>query len=242
MSNYRRFARYVERLTGDIYAQPPDGGHTAWAINAVQWIKSTIYPDEPTRRLRGKVLDVGCGQGFMCPIFEEMGLEWTGVAVGEDVKIAKENLKRAGYDPRKVYDADMAFLPFGPGDFHLIFARHVLEHSPFPVIALMEWRRVVRKGGHLCLIAPAPHYWTYRGKNHYSIVPLPLLKWWTERAGWHLRHEFTFDNRDPLFLKYLAVYQEVIPFVSEMEKVLNAYPEGPVEFRLICEAGEEIIE
>lgn len=238
--NYRRFSGYVRRLTKDIYAQPPDKGHVAWAINAAEWIATTIYVDKPPGQVHGKVLDVGCGQAFMCPIFEAMGMDWTGVAIGEDVTVAKKNLENWGKDPDKVMEADMTFLPFEARDFNLIFARHVLEHSPFPIITLMEWRRVVKSEGHLCIVAPAPHWWLYRGKNHYSIVPFPLLKWWANRAGWHEQHEFIFNNRHELFLKFLTPYQEVLPHVSKMKGVLDRYPEGPVEFRLICVAGEEI--
>ena len=248
MRDYRHFDQCLDRLTGDVYSQPSDEGHTEWATHAVKWILEEVYGGMP-RRFRRKVLDVGCGQGFMCRVFEAMGFEWTGVTIGEDVKIAGENLGKLGKDPFKVNDADMTFLPFEDGRFDLIFARHVLEHSPFPIITLMEWRRVVRDDGHLCLVAPASHNWGYRGKNHYSIVPMSLLNWWTERAGWHTIHEFTFTNRDPLYLKHLEPYQDGYKFPYKYppppktkEEILESYPEGPVEFRLICKAGEETIE
>lgn len=242
MRDYRRFNQYLDRLTGDVYAQPPDEGHIDWAIHAAEWIATTLYADEPPGQIEGKVLDVGCGQGFMGPVFEAMGMDWTGVTIGRDFVEARKWMKLQGHDATKVKHEDMTFLPFEDNQFDLIFARHVLEHSPFPVITLMEWRRVVKDEGHLCLVAPASHYWLSRGRNHYSIVPMPLLKWWTERAGWHLIHEFTFTNRDQLFLKHLEPYQDKAPDEDEMEEVLDNYPEGPVEFRLICEAGEEVEE
>jgi len=249
MRDYRYFDQCLDRLTNDVYSQPPDEGHFEWGTHAIKWIMEVLYGGKKPRRFRRKVLDVGCGQGFMCPVFEAMGFEWTGVAIGEDVDAAKFNLQRWGKDPSKVYNMDMAFLKFKGRPFHLIFARHVLEHSPFPIITLMEWRRVVRDDGHLCLVVPAPHNWGYRGKNHYSIVPMSLLNWWTNRAGWHMVHEFIFTNRHPLYLKHLEPYQDGYVFPYDVpappktkEEILKSYPEGPVEFRLICKAGEEIIE
>lgn len=243
MRDYTRFDKRVEELTGDVYAQPPDPGHTAWALHALEWIKSTIFVD---KQPEGKVLDVGCGQAFLSKPFEQMGLEWTGVAIGEDVTFGKAKLAEFGLDEGKVQDADMTFLPFEDKEFDLVFARHVLEHSPFPIISLMEWHRVTAEDGYLCLVAPAPHWWKYGGQNHYSIVPFPLLKWWCQRSGWRQVHEFAFTNRDPLFLKHLAVYQDALvnhkKHERQAEKVLDRYPQGPVEFRLICKKGEVVTE
>ena len=241
MRDYTDFDKWVDELTEDVYAQPPDPGHTAWAMHSLEWIKSTIYIDSQPE---GKVLDVGCGQAFLSQPFEQMGLEWNGVAIGEDVKFAKEKLGEFGLDQSKVEEADMTFLPFEDKEFDLVFARHVLEHSPFPILTLMEWRRITAKGGHLCLVAPAPHWWLYRGQNHYSIVPMQLLKWWCERAGWTPIHELAFTNRDPLFLKHLTVYQDALAGrkteTNEAAKVLKRYPQGPVEFRLICSKGKAL--
>lgn len=246
MRDYTFFDERVNDLTGDVYTQPPDPGHTAWALHALEWIKSTIYMSEVPRRNRRKVLDVGCGQAFMAQPFERAGLEWSGVAIGEDVVFARAKLAEFGLDQNKVQEADMTFLPFEDKEFDLIFARHVLEHSPFPIITLMEWHRIAADGGHLCLVAPAPHYWKDRGRNHYSIVPMPLLKWWCQRAGWEPVHEFAFTNRDPLFLKHLGVYQDKLAGgrtdSHEATKVLEQYPQGPVEFRLLCRKAEPVIE
>lgn len=243
MRDYTLFDERVDDLTGDVYAQPPDPGHTAWGLHALEWIKSTAYVD---KKPEGKVLDVGCGQAFLSQPFEKMGLEWKGVAIGEDVKFAKAKLAGLGMDQNAVQEADMTFLPFEDKEFDLVFARHVLEHSPFPILTLMEWRRVTAANGHLCLVAPAPHWWLYRGRNHYSIVPMPLLKWWCQRAGWAIEHEFSFTNRDPLFLKHLAVYQDALVNHQKHERaaqnVLDRYPQGPVEFRLICRKGKALIE
>jgi len=245
MRDYTRFDERLDRLNRDVYAQPPDGGHTAWAEAALAWLLEKVYPG--MGRPVGRVLDVGCGQGFMCERFEQAGLGWTGVAIGEDVLRAQSHLAETGRSTDKVQEADMSFLPFEGASFDLVFARHVLEHSPFPILTLMEWRRMVQFGGWLCLIAPAPHYWKYRGRNHYSVAPKELLKWWLMRGGWNPIHEVTFDNRDPLFLKHLEVYQNAIaggrdPGNEKVEKVLAPYPPGPVEFRFLCRAEAEILE
>ena len=41
-------------------------------------------------------------------------------------------------------NADYNFLEYPDNSFDLVFSRHSLEHSPFPVLTLMEWYRVAR--------------------------------------------------------------------------------------------------
>jgi ubiquinone/menaquinone biosynthesis C-methylase UbiE len=265
--DYTFFDKCAQRLSQDVYPQPPDPGHTAWALHSLDWIETTVFADKMEKVVdeetgeehlvvkekiepSGKVLDVGCGWGFLSRPFEAMGMDWTGVTIGADVAGARSKLQEYGLSPEKVIECEMTFLPWEKPEFDLVYARHVLEHSPYPIITLMEWRRVTKPGGYICLIAPAPQYWLYRGRNHYSIVPKPLLKWWLERAGWHLVHEFAFTSRDPLFLKHLEVYQTAIKdakggpdYKKAMgEDVLMSYPEGPVEFRFICRKAKEVLE
>jgi len=247
MKKYRGFDKHLARLEKDIYTQPPDEAHIEWSLEALDWIMTTIYvdgvPDDP----EPTVLDVGCGQGFMCKPFRENGFSWVGATRGEDVQKARHYLHSMNYSPMWVRDVDMTFLwKFTDEVFDLVYARHVLEHSPFPIITLMEWHRVTRPDGHLCLVAPAPHTWTQQGKNHYSLVRKELLEWWLKRSGWEPVHKYVFGNREGSFLKHLEPYQQSLEGKDihghKPEKVLERYPEGPVEFRYICKKSEEVVE
>lgn len=209
--DYGRFDSYLNHLTQDVYAQPPDEGHTAWAKNVVRTL-CTIPRGLST------VLDVGCGQGFLKEEFEKIGLEWTGVTIGEDFVICKE-----GGLP--VHNVDMSFLPFDDKSFDLIFARHVLEHSPFPIVTLMEWKRVCR--GWMVLVAPAPYYWGVRGRNHYSVMWRDQLLWTLARAGWKPIHLLEFDNQSEEFAEH-------VPHEQREKKT--------VEYRMLCEQIEPEVE
>lgn len=228
MRDYRQFDEYLDRITGDVYAQPPDPGHTEWALDAVR--EYCAIPKGV-----GNVLDVGCGQGFLSQEFKNMGIHWTGVTIGEDYKICKKN-------KLNVKNADMTFLPFNDKEFGMVFARHVLEHSPFPILTLMEWRRVCR--GHLVLVAPSPNYWGWSGKNHYSVMSLDQTAWLLKRAGWNPIHMKTFTSRDPKFLKHWKVYQQALFEQGEEagERVLKENPEVVVEHRLLLERVEPTLE
>ena len=137
----KNFLRYIQKLGKDIYPQPPDSSHTEWAINALY----ECLPEDVRT-----VIDMGCGQGFMQSYFENKGVAWEGVTLGKDYRVCKKK-------GLPVHDADITFLPFARNSYDLVFARHVLEHSPCPVPTLMEWRRISKK--YLILISPAPEYW-----------------------------------------------------------------------------------
>lgn len=220
----RNFKKHLNKLRDDIYAQPPDPGHTSMALDG---LKKYLPEDIST------VLDLGCGQGFMSTAFEDEGLAWEGVTLGEDYKVCHANGLR-------VHEVDFTFLPFKENSYDLLYARHVLEHSPCPVPTLMEWRRVSKK--YLVLISPAPEYWSYLGKNHYSVAPLPQLRWWLGRSGWRIAYEYVFNNHEEIFLKY---WREELVKLGHLKggESRTRLPEKrlDVEYRFLCEKAEEVL-
>jgi SAM-dependent methyltransferase len=184
MRNFENVNRYLDELLLDIYPQPPDEGHTKMAQEVMQrWIANLIGCKS--------VLDVGCGQAFLQPDFEKLEIEYIGVTLGEDYKVA---LKK-GYN---VYRQDFSFLDFPDKSFDLVWARHSLEHSFSPLISLMEWHRVARSW--LCLIAPTPEYWGWAGRNHISIAPQEQLEFLLARAGWGIIWTDFSDERELRFV------------------------------------------
>lgn len=221
MRDYKRFDRHITSLIADIYEQPPDEGHIEWAVSAVDKL-ATIPQNLHT------VLDIGCGQGFMREYFEEvLGMVWSGITIGEDFAIAK----KAGI--KQIYNIDMTFLPWDGPTFDLIFARHVLEHSPFPLISLMEWRRVCK--GYLLLIVPAPDYWGFGGRNHYHVMTRPQLEFLLKRAGWDVIHELTLNTKHKLFIDQAEGDWEAWAKIPEK-------PAKDVEYQMLCQMVEPIKE
>lgn len=214
MRDYTRFDKYVDQLQQDIYPQPPDAGHTEWALEAL-----TMIPIEVNT-----VLDVGCGEGFLAVEFNKHEIGWAGITLGE------KDYQKGNENGLSIYLGDYTFLECENNAADMVFARHALEHSPFPIITLMEWHRVASK--YLLLVAPAPEYWNYNGQNHYSVANEDQLWWWLARAGWNIikREYLRTDNKS--FLKYY------MPDNKERDEV--KYPGSPVivEYRYLCEKVE----
>ena len=100
----------------------------------------------------------------------------------------------------------------------IIFSRHYLEHSPFPLLTLMEWHRVSKK--YLCLVLPNPEYFTYVGRNHYAVMgDKTQIRWLLRRAGWKIiKRKYTeFEYR------YLCEKKERIGYEGWAEIPLPTY-------------------
>src|SRR5512138_2780482 len=123
MRDYSNFDSYLTELYRDVYAQPEDDGHIELAHKVIDWMK--VGDSE-------SVLDVGCGTGCCQPMFQKKGLSYTGFCFGADFQAGQ----KLGYH---VLRLDYNFLDYSDNYFDVIFSRHSLEHSPFPIITLMEW-------------------------------------------------------------------------------------------------------
>jgi ubiquinone/menaquinone biosynthesis C-methylase UbiE len=107
----------------------------------------------------GRVLDVGCGTGYL-------GLGLAAAGRVEELHLvdlspgmlgrAERNAARLGVDASFVR-ASASSLPYPDGAFDAVISRGVLHHLHDVPAALREWRRVVRPGGPvLALSEPTP--------------------------------------------------------------------------------------
>ncbi len=154
---------YKELIDNDVYEQPNEEGRTE--------ISKEIISEAPVGELK-TILDVGCGYGYAQDLFP--GMEYIGITASER---EYEEARKSG---RPVFVMDFNAIRFSR-QFDLIFSSHSLEHSPFPVLTLMEWHRVA---SNLLLIVPNPQHYGYIGKNHYSVSEPQQIRWWLRRAGW----------------------------------------------------------
>ena len=170
MRDYNYFEIYLNTLVDDIYEQPVDEGHTRMALNVIDnWIPKLVGCKS--------VVDMGCGQIAPQGAFEQYGLSYLGISIGRDVVEAV----KAG---KSVINEDMTFTKLDSESFDLVYSRHSLEHSPFPLLTLMEWHRIAKHW--LCLVLPSPAHYGWVGKNHYGVMNFDQAKSFLERAGWNI--------------------------------------------------------
>jgi len=98
--------------------------------------------------------------------------------LGEDVAICRSK-------GLNVLPMDQSFLEFADESFDLLWCRHVLEHSIFPLFTLSEYKRLVKRGGHVYVEVPAPDTSCAHqlNPNHYSVFGQSMWLRLFERAG-----------------------------------------------------------
>ena len=122
-----------------------DGERRLW----VTALSKALPPEEGPVR----VLDVGCGTGAMGLILAEMGHRVTGIDLSEKMlehgrrKAAERNL------PMTFLSGDAEDPVFPDDHFDVVVTRHLLWTLPHPERALQSWRRIVRPGGRVLVIA-----------------------------------------------------------------------------------------
>lgn len=93
----------------------------------------------------GRLLDVGCGSGFLASLFAGAGWDVTGVERDDDTAVHA----RETYRIRVVTDMAAA-----EGLFDLVMVNHVLEHLDQPLQLLEKCRGLLAPGGKLVVAVP----------------------------------------------------------------------------------------
>ena len=139
-----------------------------------------LYP-KLSRRLVGKVLDIGCGIGDM--------LVFRPGSVGVDINPRTVELCRARGATASLMAADM--LPFDDAQFDSALMDNVLEHIEDPTSILVEAKRVLRTRGRLLVGVPGSKGWSHDA-DHKVRYDVSLLVKTVTAAGFV--HDETFHT------------------------------------------------
>jgi ubiquinone/menaquinone biosynthesis C-methylase UbiE len=123
-----------------------------------------------------KVLEVGCGRGYLAGILAE---KWSVCAV--DIVIPPELPARK---PRVRFEqASIEHLPFADGEFDTVVCTHTLEHVQRLDRAIAELRRVA--GRRLIVVVPRqrPYRYTFNLHLHFFPYKWALESWFGHRPG-----------------------------------------------------------
>jgi ubiquinone/menaquinone biosynthesis C-methylase UbiE len=142
--------------------------HKIWGENTVQVNPTNFgtlrlkYCLEALRDVHGNVLEVGCGAGAFVRAIKSYrdDLLLTGVDVDSDAIAHAKNIDHTN----KYLTADAHELPFPKDSFNAVIAIDVLEHLHDPLKAILEIKRILKKGGILYLSVPLEgSLWTIHG-------------------------------------------------------------------------------
>ena len=182
-----KLAEFVLRCGATAYAEPPDNlaFHRSVAQQVFQRVLKSIPPEK-----RVKVLDVGCADGFALKMFGEAGYK-TYKGVTSRLEDVPDDLWSAGTQ-FCFQQADMHEIALWPkGIFSLVWARHIVEHSPIPLFLLEALRDQLTPDGFLYVEVPSPSTPSehFRNANHYSCFG--------QEGWWSLFHKAGLEVVDP---------------------------------------------
>ena len=131
-----------------------------------------------------KILDIGCGQGYGMLKFQELGCtDISGLTLSKnDADMARQRMF-------SVVEEDMSFQSASDQTYDVLFARHSLEHSPYPLLTLMEFYRILKTGGLAYIEMPSPTCTRDLESfdNHYAIMGARQWSALMKRAGFKIR-------------------------------------------------------
>ena len=110
------------------------------AGGVVMWLDGTT---------RGRLLDIGCGNGRFLATMKELG--WEVVGFEPDPVAARIARERFGLE---VADGALEHAGFADASFDAVTMSHVIEHVPDPITTLRQCRRLLKPGGRLVLLTP----------------------------------------------------------------------------------------
>jgi len=123
------------------------------------------------------VLDLGCGEGRLCRLLRDLGID----VVGLD---RSPTMLSAVSGPGVLGDATA--LPFRDASFGAVAALYMLYHLPRPELALVESRRVLRRGGLLVVVTTS----SYNDPELAEVLPTRPSPFDAEEAPGMVRQVF----------------------------------------------------
>ncbi|WP_079525485.1 class I SAM-dependent methyltransferase [Halobacillus hunanensis] len=139
-----------------------------------------------------KVADLGCGDGYGSYKLEQEGYNVTGLDISQDM-IARAKA-RLEHERLQFVQGDLTHLPFEKESFDAIMAVNSLEWTEVPYKGLEEMKRVLKKGGQLCIgiLGPTakPRMNSYRRVYGEEVICNTMMPWelrqMAEETGWNL--------------------------------------------------------
>ena len=194
-----RIWAYRELCLSHVYSEPDTNMHMMVMDHMIPKFVNAYNLDSSK-----KILDIGCGQGYGMLKFVELGCtDVSGLTLSAN---DAEAARARGF---AVVEEDMSFQSVEDEDYDVLFARHSLEHSPYPLLTLLEFNRILKPGGIAYIEMPSPQCTRALEEydNHYAIMGAQQWRALMIRAG--------FDTLDIGELKFGISNNQTVEAIGE---------------------------
>ena len=191
----KRFNEFRAWCGTHVYSEPDTAIHKMVMDNVIPTViqKASLGS-------KHRMLDVGCGQGYGMLKFKELGC--TNI---QGITLSPEDVKASQDRGFVCTQQDMSFTEFPDESFDFLFVRHALEHSPYPLLTLKEFNRILTPGGGAYIEMPSMKCdrLLEAYDNHYSIMGPRQWSELMKRAGFNVLEiaelQFKINTTDPVW-------------------------------------------
>jgi SAM-dependent methyltransferase len=172
--DWRTFADFKPRgpaMSAEAFSEVYSGIGTAGEVQGETDLNPACT-EAILRHAAGRVLDVGCGRGYLAERLTEVSHDVTGVDI-----VLYDGM--AARDGLRFVEGSVESLPFADGEFDTVVCTHTLEHVQRLGVALTELRRVARR--QLIIVVPRERPYRYSFNLHLHFFPYPWS--WEAVAG-----------------------------------------------------------
>lgn len=202
-------------------------------------IHATVYHEPDTPNFHGKIidtvngdiifplnmpkdsriLDIGCGSGYWMETMRSQGFTNVhGITMGD------EDIQNCLDKGLSVTREDFTFTDQPDGSVDFIYCRHALEHSPAPIMTLLEFNRIMKMGarGYIELPAPDQDRKHEDNLNHFSILGKTMWHKLFLRAGLDVKwtFDYSFDLTDEIAPGIMVDQKETF-YMFTIEKIVE---------------------
>ena len=185
--NYEKFLEYERRAYSTVYAE----GESTYHDDIIIEFAKRFLPEMAIDK-KALVLDIGCGPGTFLQAARDIGYKNTIGVTLSDLDV--EMCKKKNFTTIK---SSMSDLDIEDNTADLIWCRHALEHSPYPLFTLYEFHRVLKKDAHVWIEVPSPNnqraFMHEFNPNHYSLLGERMWQGLFEKAGFELLNNYDYN-------------------------------------------------
>ena len=187
--NYQKFLEYQRRAHSTVYSEQAGGFHDDIIIELAQKFLPTLASDK-----NALIVDIGCGPGLFMQAARDIGYtNLLGVTLSNTDHSVCTN---QGF---QTLNNSMSDLDITDNTVDVVWCRHALEHSAFPLFTLYEFYRVLSTQGRVFIEVPAPNNERLAmhefNPNHYSILGDKMWAGLFEKAGFDLVNDYVYNNK-----------------------------------------------